>query len=709
MSTVYRAEDLRDELAPMALKEFNAAGLPPEDRAEALAWLAREAGLLSMLEDPRLPQLVAAASEGDRHYVAMPFLQGETLEERVIREGAQPEAQVLAWGRELASLLVMLHGQSPPVVHRDLKPANVLLRPDGSLILLDLGVARPLARGTPGTAVGTPGYAPPEQYQGMADERSDLYGLGATLHRALTGYNAEREAPFRHPPVRDLNPAVSDATASLVSGLLSIAPHDRPRRAQSALSLLKVAARGAYARSTGVLVTMYSQLIAALALAVVVAAITYHLLYPTPSFDGIATSGYRRLDALGDTVRVLLLFATGLVLLIPLRRARLRALVRRDRHARRHRRLAATIAFLAWLSALATWLIYHETHRWGDLVSIPAPLSLPVLEALGMVFLLGNMFWALRRGLARGTRRHSGPVWRFLLLSLVVGLAAPLLEVVAPPRYPGIPLAQPEDQAIFYGVNALASDGRGNLYVLDSSALRERTPNGVVHLLLDFSEACSPFYTPNQFTQMTVSPEGQVFLTDALGQFAKLRAPGSLALLPMGGLPVDGAAGAGADGHLYFSHDGMLYGVDTGGLLGIGTVQGQPDRWQPVAMVAGERGETYVVDGASQSLQEIDANGRLKTLAALPALNAVGYPPVSLTRDAAGRFYIVDGLHLLIARPTGVAVLSPIGGVYAAAAAGSRIYTAGLNRLLYVYGAGMDANAAVPVGRPGMPALACAS
>src|SRR5690348_1193402 len=61
MSTVYRAEDLRDEQAPMALKEFNAAGLPSEDRAEALSWLAREAGLLSTLEDPRLPQLVAAA------------------------------------------------------------------------------------------------------------------------------------------------------------------------------------------------------------------------------------------------------------------------------------------------------------------------------------------------------------------------------------------------------------------------------------------------------------------------------------------------------------------------------------------------------------------------------------------------------------------------------------------------------------------------
>ncbi|HWE63073.1 MAG TPA: protein kinase, partial [Chloroflexota bacterium] len=123
MSTVYRAADQRSQGAPVALKEFHSGCLPDAERDEALVWLAREAALLSTLANPRLPRLIAAFSEGDRHYVAMPFLSGETLEERVAREGPQPETVVLALGRDLAGLLRYLHAQDPPVVHRDLKPA----------------------------------------------------------------------------------------------------------------------------------------------------------------------------------------------------------------------------------------------------------------------------------------------------------------------------------------------------------------------------------------------------------------------------------------------------------------------------------------------------------------------------------------------------------------------------------------------------------
>ena len=138
-----------------------------------------------------------------------------------------------------------MHSQDPPVIHRDLKPDNILLLGfkrraangfpipntwvcDGRIILLDLGVARPLVRGAVGTAIGTPGYAAPEQYQGFADERSDLYALGATLHYMLTGYDAESEAPFRHPPIRQLRPDVSPAVDDLVTEMLRIDPRGRP-------------------------------------------------------------------------------------------------------------------------------------------------------------------------------------------------------------------------------------------------------------------------------------------------------------------------------------------------------------------------------------------------------------------------------------------------------------------------------------------------
>jgi hypothetical protein len=151
----------------------------------------------------------------------------------VEQKGPLPELDALKLARELTDVLAYLHSQEPPIIHRDLKPANILIRPDGHVTLLDLGVARALAPGTVGTAIGTPGYAPPEQYQGLADERSDLYGLGATMHYMLTGYDAEHEAPFRHPTIRQLNSALHPEIDRLVAVLLRLAPGDRPSDART--------------------------------------------------------------------------------------------------------------------------------------------------------------------------------------------------------------------------------------------------------------------------------------------------------------------------------------------------------------------------------------------------------------------------------------------------------------------------------------------
>ena len=203
MSTVYRASDLKGSNHAVAIKELCESSLPPDERPELVRWLVREAGLISALDDPRLPWLIASFSEGDRHYVAMRYVNGQTLEEMVARGGPRDEDVVVRWGRMLAELLQFLHSRYPPVIFRDLKPANVLYH-GGEITLLDFGIARHVLREGTGTAIGTPGYAAPEQYQGIADERSDLYALGATMHRLLTGYNPDEQAPFRHPPVAEL-------------------------------------------------------------------------------------------------------------------------------------------------------------------------------------------------------------------------------------------------------------------------------------------------------------------------------------------------------------------------------------------------------------------------------------------------------------------------------------------------------------------------
>jgi hypothetical protein len=242
MSTVYHAIDRRQGSTAVAVKQTSVDGLTPAERAEASGWLAREAGLLSSLRNRHLPDLIAAFSEGDTHYVVMPYLRGETVRERVQRAGPLAEIVAVRWARVLADILAYLHSQDPPIIHRDLKPDNVLILPDGELVLLDLGVARPLARGIAGTAIGTPGYAPPEQYQGLADERSDVYALGATLHYMLTGYDADQHAPFRHPRVRQVRADVGRAADELVARLLRLAPAQRPDSAVASRRLDDIAA-----------------------------------------------------------------------------------------------------------------------------------------------------------------------------------------------------------------------------------------------------------------------------------------------------------------------------------------------------------------------------------------------------------------------------------------------------------------------------------
>ena len=238
MSVVYLAED-RVQGRQVALKELRLpeeGGADQPGYAEAEAWFARESYLLSTLSHPLIPEFYSVFREGGHSYIAQEYVQGENLQELIARRGPIEERQVAAWGRALCGLLSYLHGShlgGPlPVVFRDLKPANILVcRSGAELTVVDFGIAkpyRPVPHGaSPGTVLGTPGYAAPEQYQGFATPQSDIYALGATLHRLLTGHNPETEDPFRLPPVQALRPDVRAATAALIDRALSLSPNDR--------------------------------------------------------------------------------------------------------------------------------------------------------------------------------------------------------------------------------------------------------------------------------------------------------------------------------------------------------------------------------------------------------------------------------------------------------------------------------------------------
>ncbi|MDX9955661.1 MAG: ABC transporter substrate-binding protein, partial [Anaerolineae bacterium] len=187
--------------------------------------------------------------EAGNVYLIMDYLEGENLADRIGREGALPEAQVLDWARQLLEALAYCHEHG--VVHRDIKPQNILLRPDGRAVLIDFGLVKlwnpndPLTR-TVMRGMGTPEYAPPEQYgrQGQTtDPRSDLYSLGATLYHALTGQTpptaSDRMAdPQLFKPVRALNPQVSAAAESAILRALEAARDARWASAQQMLAAL---------------------------------------------------------------------------------------------------------------------------------------------------------------------------------------------------------------------------------------------------------------------------------------------------------------------------------------------------------------------------------------------------------------------------------------------------------------------------------------
>lgn len=166
---------------------------PEAENSQALKQSRHEANILRGLSHPNLVGIRDYLEEENHSYLVMDYLPGETLAQRVNREGPVPVATALLWARQLCEALDFLHRQNPTILFRDLKPSNVMVDAQDRLKLIDFGIARVQVTGvltaTFLQGVGSAGYAPLEQYQGAGstDQRSDIYALGATLFYALTG------------------------------------------------------------------------------------------------------------------------------------------------------------------------------------------------------------------------------------------------------------------------------------------------------------------------------------------------------------------------------------------------------------------------------------------------------------------------------------------------------------------------------------------
>ena len=245
MGAVYRAWDTRLNVA-VALKEMTTQpGLPPHILAQLRQQFQQEAQVLARLNHPHLVRIGDFFEEHGDAYLVMDFVEGESLAYRIEREGPLSEAQVLGWAGQLLDALAYCHSQG--VIHRDIKPQNVIIRPDGRAVLVDFGLVKLWDPHDPRTrtamrGMGTPEYAPPEQYDahtGHTDARSDLYGLGATLYHALTGQapptaTLRMADPEQFVPLQAIVPQVSGRTEAAVLKALEL---NRAQRWQSAAEM----------------------------------------------------------------------------------------------------------------------------------------------------------------------------------------------------------------------------------------------------------------------------------------------------------------------------------------------------------------------------------------------------------------------------------------------------------------------------------------
>jgi len=238
MGAVYQAWDTRLN-RPVALKEMSPQpGLDAQMLADLRRQFKQEAQILATLVHPNLVRVTDYFSWRGSEYLVMDFVEGESLAQRIRREGPQPEAQVLAWAGQLLDALAYCHSKG--VIHRDIKPANIIIAPDERAVLVDFGLVKLWDPRDPRTrtvmrGMGTPEYAPPEQYDthtGHTDPRSDIYSLGATLYHVLTGRlpptATQRMAnPSSFIPPRRINSTVTAATEAVVLKALAIAMDQR--------------------------------------------------------------------------------------------------------------------------------------------------------------------------------------------------------------------------------------------------------------------------------------------------------------------------------------------------------------------------------------------------------------------------------------------------------------------------------------------------
>ncbi|MEU5810893.1 MULTISPECIES: serine/threonine-protein kinase [unclassified Streptomyces] len=253
MGQVWTAYDQRLDrrVAVKLLRPDKVAG-PGSVADELRRRFVRECRVTAQVDHPGLVTVHDAGSDGDELFLVMGYVEGENLADHLAARDTYPWQWAVAVVAQLCGVLSAVH--AVPIVHRDLKPRNVMIRPDGTVLVLDLGVASVMDTDTTrltstGTPIGSPAYMAPEQAMGGAvGPYTDLYALGVLLYELLSG-----NVPFagstalgvlhRHlyeppVPVRRTRPEIPHQLEAVLLHLLAKDPQDRPASAQQVYEAL---------------------------------------------------------------------------------------------------------------------------------------------------------------------------------------------------------------------------------------------------------------------------------------------------------------------------------------------------------------------------------------------------------------------------------------------------------------------------------------
>jgi serine/threonine-protein kinase len=252
MGRVYLAHDTKHD-RDVAIKVLD----PDSARMVGTHRFMREIQIAAKLTHPNIVQLYDSGEAGGQLFYVMPYVEGESLRQRLLRETMLPVGDAVRWAVEICDGLAYAHAHD--IVHRDIKPENLLFQGD-HLLIADFGIARAMHLAaeemitSEQLVLGTPIYMSPEQATGTAiDGRSDLYSLGCVVHEMLTG-----EPPYRgatpqavtakklagqYPGVRIVRPTVPQALEHTIARALAVIPADRFPSVEEFAQSLRSAAR----------------------------------------------------------------------------------------------------------------------------------------------------------------------------------------------------------------------------------------------------------------------------------------------------------------------------------------------------------------------------------------------------------------------------------------------------------------------------------